>query len=76
MPVSINPDDHGFFNSPGVTLDYLIAYMEWGLSLTDIKQLCLNSLEHASVPEEEKVKLRKFFDYKWRRFLSYVRGKF
>ena len=76
VPVSINPDDHGFFNSPGVTLDYLVAYLDWGLNLSDMKQLALNSLEHSSVTEEEKKKLRKFFDYKWHRFLSYVRGKY
>lgn len=74
--MSINPDDHGFFNSPGVTLDYLVAYLEWGLDLADLKQLCLNSLEYSSVSEAEKVVLRKFFDVKWRRFLSYVRGKY
>lgn len=37
VKVSINPDDHGFFCSPGVTLDYLIVYLAWGLNLSDMK---------------------------------------
>ena len=65
VPVSINPDDHGFFNSQGVTLDYLIAYLDWGLDLSDMKQLAINSLEHSSVTDDEKKEIRKFFDYKW-----------
>jgi len=55
VPVSVNPDDHGFFQSEGVTMDYLYAYLEWGLDLSDLKQLCLNSLEYATITEEEKV---------------------
>lgn len=58
VAVSINPDDHGFFGTLGVTYDYLVAYLEWGLSLADMKQLCINSLEHSSVSEKDKVVLR------------------
>ena len=76
VKVSISPDDHGFFSSPGVTLDYLVAYLSWDLSLNDLKQLCLNSLEFASISEEDKPKIRKFFDMKWKIFLAYVRGKY
>ena len=76
VKVSINPDDHGFFGSPGVTLDYLIAYLAWDLNLMDMKQLCLNTIEFAAVSEEDKVAIREFFNYKWQVFISYVRGKY
>ena len=76
IKVSISPDDHGFFGSPGVTLDFLVAYLAWDLNLMDLKQLCLNSIEFASVDEEHKVKLNTFFEYKWEIFLGYVRGKY
>lgn len=46
---SINPDDNGFFNSPGVTLDFVEAYMSWDLDLSDLKSLAINSLEFASI---------------------------
>ena len=76
VKVSINPDDHGFFCSDGVTMDYVMAYLCWGLSLLDLKQLCLNSIEYASVSDSDKVALRDFFDYKWGLFLKYVRSKY
>lgn len=76
VKVSINPDDHGFFCSPGVTLDYLLAYLHWGLNIADIKQLCLNSIEFASISADEKKSLREFFDYKWTVFCKHVCGRF
>ncbi len=40
IPVSINPDDPGFFDAEGVTLDYVYAFMAWELDLADLKKLC------------------------------------
>jgi len=54
VKVSINPDDQGFFDAKGVNLDYLLAYLAWGLDLSDLKQLCLNSLEFASIQGESE----------------------
>jgi len=76
VAVSISPDDPGFFDSPGVTLDYVVAYIAWNLDLSDLKQLCLNSLKHAAIPEEDKEKVRQYFDYSWIKFLRFVRGRF
>jgi adenosine deaminase CECR1 len=73
---SISSDDHGFWGSPGVTLDYVIAYLSWDLNLRDLKQMCLNTIHAASISEAEKKDLQQFFDYKWRIFLAYVRGKY
>lgn len=58
IKVSISPDDHGFFGGPGVTLDYLLAFLCWDLNLMDLKQLCLNSIEFSSVSEADKDSLR------------------
>ena len=76
VAVSINPDDPGFFDYEGVTLDYVYAFLAWELSIADLKQLCLNSLEYAEISRKEKIKLRDFFDERWRRFLEFVRGKY
>ena len=76
VKVSISSDDHGFFCSPGVTLDYLVAFLSWSLTLNDMKQLCLNSIEFASIEEEHKTALKEFFTYKWNIFLAFVRGKY
>jgi len=76
VKVSISSDDHGFFGNPGTTLDYLYAYLMWDLSLADMKQICLNSITYSSICDEDKEEIKKFFDYKWRTFLAYVRGRF
>ena len=76
VPVSISSDDPGFWCAGGVTLDYVTAYIEWGLSLEDLKQLALNSIEYSTIEESQKAKLKQFFDWRWRRFLSYVRGRY
>lgn len=60
----------------GVTLDYLYAFLAWDLDIQDLKKLCLNSIQFSSVSEDEKKELYKFFQYKWDRFLDYVRGKY
>ena len=74
--MSISSDDPGFWCAGGVTLDYVTAYIEWGLSLEDLKQLALNSIEYSTIEESQKAKLKQFFDWRWRRFLSYVRGRY
>lgn len=76
LPVSISPDDPGFWNYEGVTLDYVYIFLAWELNLADLKKLCLNSLEYASIDEETKEKLRPFFDQRWKRFLEYVKGQY
>jgi len=76
VKVSISPDDPGFFDSPGLTLDYMYAYLWWDLSIEDMKQLALNSIEFASISSEDKLNAIDFFEEKWSSFLAYVRGKY
>lgn len=76
LPVSINPDDPGFMNYEGVTLDYVYSFLAWDLDIADLKQLCLNSLIFSSISEDDKAKILLFFEYKWQRFLDHVIGKY
>jgi adenosine deaminase CECR1 len=76
LPVTISPDDPGFMGYEGVTLDYLYVYLAWDLNIADLKKLCLNSIEFATITDDEKKELMKFFDYKWSRFLDYVNAKY
>ena len=69
VQVSISPDDPGFFGNPGVTLDYLVAYVAWGLDLADLKKLALNSLEHSAISQEDKAEILTFFNHAWTKFL-------
>jgi adenosine deaminase CECR1 len=76
IAVSINPDDPGFFDTPGVTIDYVVAYLSWGLDLMDLKKLALNSLEHSTARETDRAKVLQYFDHTWNKFLRYVRGRY
>lgn len=76
VKVSISPDDQGFWNAKGVTLDYMLVYIAWDLNLADLRQLCLNSLDYASISDEQKIQLAKFNKDKWNRFLAYVKGAY
>ena len=59
----------------GVTLDYVYAYLSWDLDIADLKKLCLNSIQYATLDDLEKEELTKLFAYKWDRFLDYVLGR-
>lgn len=76
VKVSLSPDDQGFWDAKGVTLDYLSVYLAWDLSLTDLKQMLFNSLEFASIDEESRAAIKEFSMYKWVKFLAYVRGRY
>lgn len=66
LQASISSDDPGFFGYEGVTMDYLMAYVAWDLSLRDLKKLSLNGLEHANVSLEAKKIIREeVFDKEW-----------
>jgi len=60
----------------GVTLDYLYAFLAWNLDIADLKKLCLNTIEFASITSDEKVELTTFFNHKWNVFLNFVISKF
>jgi adenosine deaminase CECR1 len=76
VPISISSDDPCFFDYEGVTLDYAYVFLAWELTIADLKQLCLNSLEYSTIDDGHKAKLRVFFEERWRRFLELVRGKY
>ena len=74
--MSISPDDPGFFNYEGVTLDYVYVFLAWELSLADLKQLCINSLEYSTITDDEKKELIPMFEDKWNKFLEFVKGQY
>ncbi|TNV71978.1 hypothetical protein FGO68_gene16774 [Halteria grandinella] len=76
IPVSISPDDPGFFDYEGVVLDYVYAYLAWDLNLADLKKLCINSLEFASISAEEKARFMPMFNHKWQKFCDYVNSRY
>jgi adenosine deaminase CECR1 len=65
IPVSISPDDPGFFDYEGVTLDWVYAFLGWELNLADLKKLNLNSIDYATIDEKDKEALRPLFEDRW-----------
>ena len=56
IPVALSTDDRGMWDS-NLTDEFFVATKEFNLSWAEIKQLNVNSLEHAFVDEETKQKL-------------------
>ena len=65
LAVSLNSDDPGMFGYQGVTPDFLYATVLWNLSLAELKQLILNSIEHCTEPEATL----QVWEKKWSEFV-------
>ena len=59
--MTISPDDPCYYDYKGTTLDYVYVYLTWDLSLADLKQFGLNSIEYSSFSEKEKANMREMF---------------
>jgi adenosine deaminase CECR1 len=77
LQASISSDDPGFFGYDGVTMDYLMAYVAWDLSLRDLKKFSLNGIEYANVKNEHKKYLKEeVFKKEWNTFIQDVIAKY
>lgn len=54
IQASISSDGPTFFGYEGVTLDYLLAFVAWDISLRDLKRLCLNGILYSTVDDALK----------------------
>ena len=70
IPVVICPDDPLMFNTKGSTYDFYAAVIAWDLGLSDIKQLCVASIEHSGGTDEERQKLRAVWQNSWDEFIK------
>jgi len=68
--ISINPDDPAMFQSNGVTADWMAAVLAWDLTLADLKQLILNSIEDAAMTNDERTDLMDRWQTEWDRFIQ------
>jgi adenosine deaminase CECR1 len=74
IPVALSTDDRGMWDST-MTDEFFVATTEFNLSWAEIKQLNLNSLEHAFVDEETKQKLLTHYRKRVIRFERRMTGK-
>jgi adenosine deaminase CECR1 len=66
---SISNDDPGVFGYNGLGYDFWSVFMAWELDLSAIKKLVFNSIEHASLNEDEKQVALKELNKRWNEFV-------
>lgn len=70
LPCVLSSDDPMLFKTVGLSYDYWEAIMAWNLCLSDLKQLCLNSILYSSLTEVEKKKVLSNWNEEWQRFVQ------
>lgn len=72
VPCVIGSDDPLLFKTTGLSYDFWEAIMAWNLNLSDIKQLCLNSILYSSLSEEEKYHILESWERSWQLFVKQI----
>ncbi len=70
VPISINSDDPGVYGYSGLSYDFWVAVMCWDLNVQTLKQLIVNSLQYASLTEDEKKMALAYFNAAWSQFVT------
>lgn len=72
VPCAIGSDDPFLFKTSGLTYDFWEVIMAWNLTLSDIKQLCINSILYSSLTEEEKTQTLSSWEKSWDLFVKQI----
>lgn len=68
--ISINSDDPGVFGYDGLSYDFWMAFMNWDLTVKDLKKLIFNSIEFSSLNTSEKQKAKLHLQKEWNAFVK------
>ena len=71
---TLGSDDPEIFQSMGLTDDYFVAYLSWGLDLRSIKKMLLNSITYSGMPDYTVQSQLSLFEKNWNEFVQYVNG--
>lgn len=63
--LSINSDDPGVFGYEGLSYDFWMAYLNWDLTLRDLKKLTFNSISFSTLNPSEKKQALKNLQKEW-----------
>jgi adenosine deaminase CECR1 len=72
VQATLGSDDPAFFQSRGLTDDYFVAYLAWGLDLRSVKKLVLNSIIYGGQSHASEQVHLDFFNKKWDEFIQDV----
>ena len=70
IPIVIAGDDPGSFGYNDLTFDYYLAFMSWGMSLLDLREIANNSIRHSSLDNQLKLSAHFKFNKLWLNFLN------
>ena len=68
--ISINSDDPGVFGYDGISYDFWMAYLNWDLTVKDLKKLIFSSIEFSSLNSSEKQKAKLHLQKEWTVFVK------
>jgi adenosine deaminase CECR1 len=68
----LGSDDPSIFGTTGLTDDFWMAYVAWGLDIRSLKKLALNSILLSALPPELRQKQLDRFNVQWQRFITDV----
>ncbi|MFZ4563963.1 MAG: hypothetical protein ACOYNU_11330 [Bacteroidales bacterium] len=71
---TLGSDDPAFFQSSGLTDDYFVAYLSWGINLRSVKKMLLNSITYSGMPDYSVQSQLSLFNKNWDGFIQYVNG--
>ena len=70
IPIVLAGDDPGSFGYNELTIDYYLAFMGWGLSLYDLREIANNSMRFSSISDNLKSDGLLKFENEWNSFIN------
>lgn len=70
LPAAICSDDPTIFEHTALTDDFFAVIAEWNLSLSEVKQLCMNSITYSSLSKKAKKRIMKDWKKRWTNFIQ------
>lgn len=70
VPCVLGSDDPLLFGNHGLSFDFWAAWIYWGLSLSELKQLATNSLRYSCLGADEKAQRLLAFEGEWTEYLK------
>ena len=70
VPIVIASDDPIFFENKALTDDWFAVILSFDLTISEIKQLSLNSILYSGVSSREKARLLKVWKRQWQNFVN------
>ena len=68
--LALGSDDPSLFGTSGLSDDFAMAYLSWGLSLGKLKQLGLRSITASTLPRDRRERQRALFERRWDRWVA------